>query len=251
MTTQRETLRAALERLNHMTDVLSDHVYVGDGKFEDYQGEARSLIASALAALAAEPEAMETTAEERAETASFLEGQLKQGDEARANGNPHWPEFKVASLHVTRVLALLRDLDRLLLEREAVAAVKRLDARQGEDVEAWAATLAGDLVAAGEIEREAVAEPVAQLRGSGWKHQCCQVADAARQEGYEYGLSKIAAAVAAENEAFKKIVSDHYEINPGLESEPLGFHSGWETCVRSIDAAIRARRKAPAGESKP
>lgn len=43
-------------------------------------------------------------------------------------------------------------------------------------------------------------------------------------------------------------LNDLMDVPPELDSEPLGFHQGWETCARMAVAAIR---RAARGEAAP
>jgi hypothetical protein len=43
-------------------------------------------------------------------------------------------------------------------------------------------------------------------------------------------------------EAVLEVVGRYFDVPPEQDSEPLGFHEGWELCARAIAAAIRAMK---------
>ena len=91
---------------------------------DQIEAKIRALPCPAVAPAPSADFGLETTAEERVGTRDFLIDQLKRGREAKGRGNVHWPDFEVASLHVTRVLALLRDFDRVAALAPAPAAAE-------------------------------------------------------------------------------------------------------------------------------
>jgi hypothetical protein len=44
----------------------------------------------------------------------------------------------------------------------------------------------------------------------------------------------------AANEAAAKVAADRYDIPPDYDTNPVGFHEGWEICAREIHVSIRA-----------
>ena len=55
----------------------------------------------------------------------------------------------------------------------------------------------------------------------------------ARAEGFREGQERM-------RDAAAKCATDRSDMNPGDNSDPLGFHAGWENSAREIAAAIRA-----------
>lgn len=89
------------------------------------------------------------------------------------------------------------------------------------------------------MTQDRAAEIMAKLResrleGSAWKHQCCQVADAARVEGYLYALDKAETALTAAREEGERKWGDFQERLDGAfeDGSEEGRREGIEEALK-------------------